>query len=103
MKVESIDSRMPFKFCRPRTGETSEGIKLLARVVLSTWGPTFLYCSVIGQGLPFYLIASTQALGVLFGVWMYKMRSGSILSCVPISRIPNIPSGPHIRVMDKAA
>lgn len=103
MKVESIDSRMPFKFCGPRTSEVSEGIKLLAGVVLTWWAPSLLYCSVIGQVFPFYLTACTQAVGVLLGLWMYKRQSERNLSCVPRRRIPNIPSGPHIRVMDKAA
>jgi hypothetical protein len=103
MKVESIDSRMPFKFCGPRTREASEGIKLLAGVVLTWWLPSLLYCSVTGQTFPFYLIAGTQAFGVLLGVWMYARPSKSMPSCVPIISIPNVPSGPYIRAMDKAA
>lgn len=104
MKVESIDSRMPIKFCGPRAQEKlPEGVKLLAGVALTLWTPSLFYCLVTGQILPLYVVACNQALGVLLGVWMYERQPRGLASCVPANRIPNVPSGPPIREMDKAA
>lgn len=101
MKVESIDSRMPVKFCGPRAQKrVSEGVQFLAGVALTCWMPTVTYCLITGQILPFYWVACSQALSALLGVWMYKKQPSNLASCMPASRIP---SDPLITEIDKAA
>jgi hypothetical protein len=84
MKVESIDSKMPFKFCGPRTPErVPEGVKFFSAAALTFWVPILLYCVVIGQAQPLFVMVSNEALGVLIGVLLYKRQPGDTLSCVP--------------------
>lgn len=101
MKVESIDSRMPFKFMRPRSeGKLPEGLTFLAGAALVLFGPTLIYCLVIGEALPFYWMAATQSLGVLLGLWMYTHKPAALPPCVPATRVPH---DPPARAMLKAA
>jgi hypothetical protein len=88
MKVVPIRSKLLFGNFYPRAHElTSEGMKFLAGVALTFWAPTLLFCYVIGQFLPFYLMSCNQALGVLLGILMYNKPSNGILSCVPVNRM----------------
>jgi hypothetical protein len=84
-KIESIDSRMPFKFCRLRAQErVPEGLKFLTGAVLTLWVPTLIFCWVTGQAMPFYLMVCTEVLGVSIGILMYKKRPDTFPSCVPV-------------------
>ena len=104
MCVVSIDSKMPFKFRALRVYErVPDGAKFLASAALVHWGPALLYCSITGEMLPFYLMTCNQALGVALGVLRYKKQPGEFLSCAPLGLVPNVPSGPQIYEMRKAA
>lgn len=102
--VESFDSKLPFKFCRPRVPErVPEGVKFFTGAALTFWVPTLFYCAASHQALPFYLMVCNHALGVLIGVWLYEKKPGDFLSCVPISRVPATPSSAVNRERKKAA
>lgn len=104
MKVEYIDSKMPFKFCRPRvTDRVPEGMKFLAAAVLAFWAPTLLYCAVTGQALPFYLMVCNESLGVLMGLWLYEKHTDESLTCVPTKSKPAALSRPDDQAPKKAA
>lgn len=92
MRVVSIDSKMPFKFNRPRArNRVPEGLTFPAGVVMTFWVPTLMYCLVTGQVLPLYSMVFTQMLGAALGVFMYKKQSNDYLSCVPVNHLPNVP------------
>jgi hypothetical protein len=83
--VESFDSRMPVKFCGPRTRQrVPEGVRFSTGVVLTCWVPTLLLCFAISQALPLYLLVCVMTLGTLLGVWMYKKQPGGFLFCIPV-------------------
>jgi hypothetical protein len=104
MKVESINSRKLFGEYYPRANETvSEGIEFFAGIALTLWAPTLLACYVIGQALPAYVMFCDEVFGVLLGVIMFKRASSGFLSCVPVSRVPHVPSDTHQGEMKKAA
>lgn len=104
MKVESINSRKLFGDYYPRANKTvPEGMEIFAGIALTLWAPTLLACYVIGQALPAYVMFCDEALGVLLGVIMYKRSSSGFLSCVPVSRVPDVPSDTHQSEMKKVA
>lgn len=104
MSVVSIDSKMPLKFRGPRAYKRApEGMKFIAGAVLVHWGPALMYCSVIGDALPFYLMACNHALGVALGILRYARQPGERLSCVPLDLIPNAPESPQSYEVKKAA
>jgi hypothetical protein len=104
MKVESIDSRLPFKFHSLRVHErVPEGTKFFACLGLTYWGPILLYCALTNQALPFYLMVCNAALGVSFGVLLYRKPPEEIPHCVPPSSIPFAVSAARDRERKKAA
>lgn len=93
MRVIPIRSRMLFKDFSPRAQATvSEGARFLAGAVLTCWVPTLMFCYVIGQALPFYLTVCNEALGVLYGLFLYKKTWSGIASCVPVTHRPDVVS-----------
>lgn len=104
MKIESIDSKMPVKFCRlliPK--RVPEGLMFLSAAALFLWGPILLHCAITAQAEPLYVVAGTQALGALIGTLMYTRQSSACLSCVPENRIRDILRGAEAREDRKAA
>ncbi len=93
-KVESINSRKLFGQLYPRAQAKAvpEGAGFFCGAALTLWAPTLLYCYVIGQAAPFYLIASSQVLGALVGLLKFKRSSGGLTRCVPVNRVPDIPA-----------
>lgn len=104
MKVESINSRKLFGDYYPRANEmVPEGMEIFAGIALTLWAPILLACYVIGQALPAYVMFCDEVLGALLGIIMYKHESSGFLSCVPVSRVPNIPRDTHQSKMKKVA
>lgn len=104
MRVIPIRSRMLFKDFSPRAQETvPEGARFFAGAALTFWAPTLMYCYVIGQALPFYLMVCNEALGVLCGLFLYKKTRGGIPSCVPVTHRPDVASVVHGRGIKKVA
>ena len=92
MKVESIDSRMPFKFSRPRAHERlPEGVKFLAGAALVFWGPLLSLCYVIGHALPLYLLIFPEALGLALGVFLYKNQPDGFPPRSYVNHVPDVP------------
>jgi hypothetical protein len=92
VSINSRKKRVPFESFPSRVrDEVREGMKFLGGVAITSWAPTLMFCYVVGQALPGYLIASSQALGVVLGFLMHKNPPNSILSCVPISQFPDVP------------
>jgi hypothetical protein len=81
----------------------SDDVKFFAGAVLTLLAPILIYCAVIGQLWPLYLMAIDETLGVILGVVMFKRSSNNFLSCVPATYIPDIPSGTRVLTLKKAA
>lgn len=104
MKVIPIRSKMLFKDFVPRADEgASEGAGFLAKAVLNSWGPTLLFCYVVGAALPLYVMLCTHAVGVLAGVLIYRQQPYGVLSCVPVDYRPDVPNVLDARETDRAA
>lgn len=104
MRVIPIRSRMLFKDFSPRAQETvPEGARFLAGAALTFWAPTLMFCYVIGQALPFYLVVCNEALGVLCGLFLFKRSSSAIPSCVPVTHSPDVASVVHRCEIKKVA
>jgi hypothetical protein len=92
MPVIPIDSKLPFKFRRPRPqGKVPRGVKLLIGAAFVFWGPPVLYSVIIHHALPFFVLLYTQILGVLLGIHLYLKQSNDNLSCVPANYVPKFP------------
>lgn len=104
MKIVSIRSRMLFGEFYPRAGEmVSEGVKFVACAALTLCAPTLMFCYVAGQFLPLYLMACNVALGVLWGIAMFKQPSDGCVSCVPVTHTPDVSNDTHKRETKKVA
>lgn len=66
----------------------SDTSKFLLGAAVTLLGPTILYCIVIGELWPLYLIACNDALGVILGVAMFKKSPEPFVACVPQSQVP---------------
>jgi hypothetical protein len=99
MKVVAIRSRMLFGEFYPRAESlVSEGAAFVACAVFALCAPALLFCYVIGQLLPFYLMACNGALGVLWGVYRFKQPSADgFVACVPVNHAPNASSSTYTR------
>jgi hypothetical protein len=80
-----------------------EWVKIFGWVMLTLFMPTLIFCAVSGQLLPLYLMACNEALGAVLGVFMFIRSSDGFLSCVPATRIPDIPSGTSSHRLKRAA
>ncbi len=78
-------------------------MKFFAGAALTLLAPTLLYCAASNQLSPLYLMACNDALGALLGFVLFKRSSVGFLSCVPITRVPNVPSGASTVRLRKAA
>jgi hypothetical protein len=68
-----------------------EGLVFFAGVILTFLVPALLFCYVVGQSLPFYLMICDHVLGSLLGVLMFRRSSGSCASFVPKNFAPEAP------------
>lgn len=104
MKVIAINSKMMFKALGTRgDGRVPERVVFFAKAALICWGPTLLFCCVVGAALPLYVLLCSQGLGVLAGVWLYNQRPDGLLSCVPMDYRPDVPDASDARQLGKAA
>ena len=60
--------------CRRAGERLPDGVKFGARLGLAYGTPTLLFCLVINQALPVYVIVCHLAVGVLGGLWLYRRR-----------------------------
>jgi hypothetical protein len=75
-----------------------------AGAALTLLVPTLLYCAVIDQLWPLWVIVCNDALGVTMGFMMFKkMSDEGFPSCVPVTRIRKIPHGAGAAELKKAA
>lgn len=104
MKVVSIRSRMLFGEFYPRAeGKVPEGAKFVVGAGLTVCGPVLLFCYVVGQLLPFYLMMCNMVLGILWGISMFEQPQDAAASCVPMSTTPEAPSNSHTRPVREVA
>lgn len=104
MKIISIRSKMLFKDFGPRVGDAaSEETRFFAKAILNFWGPTLLFCYLLGAALPLYVMLCSQSVGVLVGLLIYRQQSYGVLSCVPVDYRPDVPNVSRIHEIDRAA
>jgi len=104
MSVVSIKKKMVLGDYYSQDNEiVSEGMKFFAGAALTLLAPTLLFCAVIGQLWPLYLMACDEALGAILGFVMFKKSSDNFLSCIPVNYIPHVPRGASIVRLKKAA
>jgi hypothetical protein len=75
-------------YSSPSEETVPEGAKFLAGAALTLIAPTLLFCAVSGQLLPLYLMATNEALGVAWGVLMFKKSFVGFLTSIPLTRNP---------------
>jgi hypothetical protein len=80
-----------------------EGVPFLAGAAFTFLVPTLLYCAVIEQLWPLYLMACNGVVGTTLGFVLFKKPSAGFPSVVPMSRIPNTPGGTSAVGLKKAA
>lgn len=81
-----------------------ELVEFCAGAVLTLLMPTLLYCAVIGQLWPLWVMACNDALGVAMGLVMLKrMSSEGLPSCVPVTRTQKVIRGAGAAEQKKAA
>jgi hypothetical protein len=106
MGVVSIGSKIFLGGRYPR-GENRalvpDGVKFIAGVMLTLLLPTLLYCAASGQLLPLCLMAGNEVLGGALGVFMFLKSSAGFTSCVPVTCVPNVPSGSRSAGLKRAA
>src|ERR1044071_7806042 len=89
MPIQYIDSKLPFKFCRPRAGERApEGRIILIGVTLTFWVPTTLFSLVIGNPLPLSFTCCAHFLGLPIGLLLYRFEGNRELIEIPLRRTP---------------
>ena len=79
-----------------------EGAMFLAGAAVTFLAPTLLFCAVIGQLLPLYMIAANEAFGAALGFAMFN-RPSKNLSLNPIDPIPKAARGASAIQRRKAA
>ena len=88
MRVIPINSKLFLGGCYPRGKETlPEEVKFLAGAALVIFAPALLYCAVIGQFWPLWLMACDAALGCVLGLVLFGKSSDGFPSCVPRTSI----------------
>ena len=103
-KVEYIRSKMLFGDFYPQEDEAvPEGLKFAAAAALTYLAPTLLFCYVIGQYTPLYVVACSDLLGVSLGLWMVSRQTHGPASCVPVNEAPDVPSAARAGATRKAA
>jgi hypothetical protein len=80
-----------------------EALKFLGGVALTFLMPTLFYCAVSGQLWPLYLMACNEMSGAIAGYLLFKNSSDDFVSCFPVTRVPNVPSGTNTIGLKKAA
>jgi hypothetical protein len=75
-----------------------------AGAALTLLVPTLLFCAVIGQLWPLWVMACNHALGVTMGFVMLKrMSAEGFPSCVPVTRTRKVPRDVSAAELKKAA
>lgn len=89
MRVQSIDSKMPFKFCRPRAGERApEGWIILIGAMLTFWVPAVLFSVVVSNLSPLTFMLSAHALGLPLGLLLHGFDARRRLIELPLRHTP---------------
>jgi hypothetical protein len=81
-RSEDVDS----KRCSRGNEIMSDAVKFCAGAVFTLLLPALLFCVVINQLWPLYLMACDEAVGVALGFVMFRRSSGRLLSRVPAPR-----------------
>lgn len=80
-----------------------DGVMFLAGAALTLLAPTVVFCAVLGQFWPLYVMCCNEALGAALGLAMFKNSPADFLSCIPATLIPPAPSGANSGRLKKAA
>lgn len=80
-----------------------EGAEFAAGVAVTILIPTLLYCAVTREIMPLYVMACNWVLGSVAGLILYKLSSGSVVSCVPVTRVHRAAAVTHRVEFKKAA
>jgi hypothetical protein len=81
----------------------AELVMFLVGAVLTLLAPALLYSLVIEQPWPLYLMGCNVVLGFMLGLIMFKSPSDGFPSCVPLTLVPDAPSGTKSFKLKKAA
>ena len=104
MKIVSLRSRMLFGAFYPRAEKAvPEGVRFAVGAALAYCGPVLLFCQVIDQFLPLYIIICNGILGVLLGVSMFNHPPDDFTSRASLIHTPSVSTGPRSRATKKAA
>lgn len=91
LRVVSIQSKKFLGGYHQSYETLPEGLVFFAGVVLTFLMPALLFCYMVGQSLPFYLMICDYVLGSSLGVIMFRRSSGSFASLVPKNFAPEAP------------
>lgn len=80
-----------------------EEVTFLAGAALTLLAPTIVYCAVVGQLWPLFLMGCNGGLGAVLGLAMFRKSPRGFTSCVPATRIPPVPSGANSGRLKEAA
>lgn len=80
-----------------------ELVGFYAGVVLTLLMPTLLYCYVIKQLWPLWVMVSIEALGAILGFVLFKLPPDDFPSCVPVTRVRKALPHAHASELKKAA
>lgn len=80
-----------------------EPVKFYAGAALTLLAPTLLCCAGMNQLWPLWVMASNEALGAILGFAMFKLQSGGVPSCVPLTRVRKAQHRAYASNLKKAA
>jgi hypothetical protein len=104
MSVISIRKRQFLgDYIAQRADIVPEGIGFITRAALSIYGPTILYCVVISQLMPLYLMTGVVTLGSMIGLAMFRRSAEGFRLRIPATVIMRVPSGTRTGELKKAA
>lgn len=95
-------SRFPMRI-RQRKNITFEDVEFFLTAELTLLGPSLLFCIVIGQPSPLYLMAAIQLMGVVLGTVFLNNPLDRFVSCVPLTSSRKARNDPSPKDWKKAA
>jgi hypothetical protein len=104
MRVQSFDSKMPFKFCGPRAGDkVPGGLTIIGGAILTFWVPTCVFSGVASNLLPLFFMSLAYLLGLPIGLWLYRQKVDHQRIVLPLQRKPPAATSVDERDKEKAA
>ena len=104
MKVVSIRRKQFLGgYMSQRAEVVPEWVRFIGGALLTTLGPTLLYCAASSQLGPLYVMGCVAALGAALGGIMSTRPADNFMVRIPLTGVPDSPRGSVTGNLKKAA